>query len=137
MGTDDGCQYCEDCMTWWYHGTAPAQAPDAASYLDGLVYKRRVRATVEPFLVYASQQGAKHRFNTGCGAHVRVKGLGLGCWWVTPGQEALMKEVYSEVMEERKLPGIDVLEFAFFPSKEVTAEAGHIKVRASECSFAE
>ena len=29
-----------------------SQAPDAASYLDGLVYKRRIRATVEPFLVY-------------------------------------------------------------------------------------
>ena len=28
------------------------QAPDAASYLDGLIYQRRIRATVEPFLVY-------------------------------------------------------------------------------------
>ena len=27
-------------------------ASDAVSYLDGLVYKRRIRATVEPFLVY-------------------------------------------------------------------------------------
>merc|ERR1712070_995732 len=40
-------------------------------------------------------------------------------------------------MEERTLPGIDVLEFAFFPSKEVPAEAGHIEVRASKCGFAE
>ena len=113
------------------------QAPDAASYLDGLVYKRRIRATVEPFLVYASQLGEEHRASTGHGAHVRAKGLGLGAWWKTPVQEVLMKEVYSEVMAERQLLGIDVLEFAFFPSKDVPAGSGRIEVRASSCSFAE
>jgi hypothetical protein len=134
--TDDGRQYCKECITWYY-GTAPAQAPDAVSYLDGLVYKRRIRTTVEPFLIYASQVGAKHRNTAGHGAHARVKGLGLGCWWVTPVQERLMKDVYSEVMEARKLSGIDVLEFAYFPSEDVPAGSGHIKVSASKCGFAE
>ena len=84
-------------------------ASDAVSYLDGLVYKRRIRATVEPFLVYASELGEEHRASTGHGAHVRAKGLGLGAWWKTPVQEVLMKEVYSEVMAERQLLGIVVL----------------------------
>ena len=52
-------------------------------------------------------------------------------------QEVLMKEVYSEVMAERQLLGIVVLEFAFFPSEDVPAGSGRIEVRASSCSFAE
>ena len=48
-----------------------------------------------------------------------------------------MKEVCSEVMAERQLLGIDVLEFAFFPSKDVPAGSGRIEVRASSCGFAE
>ena len=111
-------------MTVRHHGTTPAHAADAASYLDGFVYKRRIRAVVEPFLVYASQMGEQHRGTVGQGAHVRVKGLGLGCWWVTPVQEALMKQVYAEVMEATHLPGIDVLEFAFFPSGGRARESG-------------
>jgi len=138
--TEGGCQYCQDCREWWYgwYGNLPpTQASDATSYLDGLVYKRRIRATVEPFMVYASQLGEDHRANAGHGAHVRVKGLGLGCWWVTPVQEILMKQVYSEVLAERELAGIDILEFAFFPSEDVPEGLGHIEVRASRCSFAE
>eukprot|EP00747_Dinoflagellata_sp_TGD_P201790 gnl/TRDRNA2_/TRDRNA2_75270_c0_seq1.p1 gnl/TRDRNA2_/TRDRNA2_75270_c0~~gnl/TRDRNA2_/TRDRNA2_75270_c0_seq1.p1 ORF type:complete len:294 (+),score=32.76 gnl/TRDRNA2_/TRDRNA2_75270_c0_seq1:576-1457(+) len=135
--TDAGHKYCESCMTWWYDGSAPAWEPDTASYLDGLVYKRRVRATVEPFLVYASQLGEKHRVSACHGAHVRVTGLGLGCWWVTPLQEVLIKEVYSEVIQIRTLPGIDILEFANFPSGDVPTQSEHIEVRASKCGFAE
>ena len=48
-----------------------------------------------------------------------------------------MKEVYAEVMEATQLPGIDVLEFAFFPSRGVPASPGRIEVRATRCSFAE
>ena len=134
--TDHGWQYCASCMTA-YHGTAPAQLPDNPSYLDGFVYKRRIRVTVEPFLVYASQLGIMHRDSTGHGAHVRVKGLGLGAWWVDPVQEVLMKEVYAEVLAARELPGIDMLEFAFFPSEDVPAGPVHIEVKATKCAFAE
>merc|ERR1719221_1710530 len=97
-----------------YYGAAPEQAPDKLPYLDCLVYKRRIRATVEPFLVYASHLGVTHRAKLGHGAHVRVKGLGLGAWWVDPVQESLMKQVYVEVLAAREFPGIDVLDFAFF-----------------------
>ena len=48
-----------------------------------------------------------------------------------------MKQVYAEVMEATHLPGIDVLEFAFFPSGDVPAGPGRIEVRATRCSFAE
>jgi len=140
LWTDEGWQCCQECRDWWYgwNGeTPPALAPNAPSYLDGLVYKRRIRATVEPFLVFASQLGEEHRASSGQGALVRVKGLGLGCWWVTPVQEMLMKQVYAEVIAERQLSGIDILEFAFFPSEHVPAGSGRIEVRASKCSFAE
>ena len=48
-----------------------------------------------------------------------------------------MKEVCSEVMAERQLLGIVVLEFAFFPSEDVPAGSGRIEVSASSSSFAE
>lgn len=129
-------QYCASCMSDYY-GNAPTEPADKALYLDGLVYKRRICATVEPFLVYASQLGSAHRSTSGCGAHVRVKGLGLGAWWVDPVQEALMKDVYAEVLGARDLPGIDVLEFCFFPSEDVPAAPGHIEMTATKCSFAD
>lgn len=136
--TDAGRQYCASCMTKHYDGKAPAQPPDTPSYLDGFVYKRRIRATVEPFLEYASQLGATHRTVAGGhGAHVRVKGLGLGAWWVDPVQEDLMKQVYEELLVERTLSGIDVLEFAYFPSEDVPAGSRTIHVKASKCGFAE
>jgi len=120
-----------------YYGKAPTEPSDDPLYLDGLVYKRRICAIVEPFLEYASQLGSEHRSTSGCGAHVRVKGLGLGAWWVDPVQEVLMKEVYAEVMEARGLPGIDVLEFCFFPSDDVPAAPRHIETTATKCSFAD
>ena len=48
-----------------------------------------------------------------------------------------MKEVCSEVMAERQLLGIVVLEFAFLPSEDVPAGSGRIEVSASSSSFAE
>lgn len=134
--TVHGQQYCESCMSDYY-GTAPTEPPDDPLYLDGLVYKRRISATVEPFLEYASQVGSTHRSTSGCGAHVRVKGLGLGAWWVDPVQEVLMKEVYADLLEARSLPGIDVLEFCFFPSEDVPSPPRHIDTRATKCSFAD
>jgi hypothetical protein len=132
----DGKQYCAACMTQ-YHGATPSESPDRPSFLDGFIYKQRIRATVEPFLEYASQLGTAHRASAGCGAHVRVKGLGLGAWWVDPVQEDLMKKVYAEVLAERELLGVDVLEFAYFPSEDVPTGSDRIEVRASKCSFAD
>jgi len=134
--TEDGQQYCAACMIAYY-GTAPARPPDQPFFLDCLVYKRRIRATVEPFLEYASQLGTSHRAVWSCGAYVRVKGLGLGAWWVDPIQETLMKQVYEEVIAERALSGIDVLDFAFFPSETVPASTETMEVKASKSSFAE
>merc|ERR1712079_896920 len=41
------------------------------------------------------------------------------------------------VMAKRELPGIEVLEFAFFPSESVPPGPAHVEGRASRCSFAE
>lgn len=133
---DQGKEYCAKCMTWYY-GSAPQGAPSRPSFLDGKIYKGRIRATVEPFLVYTSHLGITHEASAGRGAHVRVKGLGLGAWWVHPVQERLMKEVYAEVLAARELPGIEVLEFAFFPSPAVPVVSGSVQIRASSASLAE
>merc|ERR1712217_295014 len=80
--------------------------------------------------------GEAHRAKRGHGAHVRVKGLGLGAWWVTPFQEDLMKQVYAEILAATELTGIDVLEFAFFPTMDVPVGRSGFEVIATKCSFA-
>jgi hypothetical protein len=119
-----------------YYCEEPSNPPDSPAYLDGYIYKRRIRATVEPFLAYASKVGKNHRAMQGHGAHVRVRGLGLGCWLADPVQEDLMMEVYKEVLAESELPGIDVLEFTYFNSKDLPA-SHTIEVKATMSSFAE
>jgi len=105
-----------------FHKIAPWEGEmecDEPRFLDTFVYSERIRRVVVPFLIKASQAAGEG------GSHVRVKGLGLGCWQVDPVQEALMLEVYSDVLLSIPLPGIKVLEFAWFPSAESLSGVGH------------
>ncbi|CAE7309414.1 MSH2, partial [Symbiodinium sp. KB8] len=77
-------KYCRSCMEY-YHGGAVSKPADTPKYLDKEIYQLRIRQTVRPFLLYASQQGQRHRAQARghpLGAHARVKGLGLGAWWI-------------------------------------------------------
>jgi len=136
----DGQKWCEACMSWFYGGDAgfyacgekawPAERL-RKTYLDTKLYKVRIRRSVAPFLAFASKHGAASG-----GAHVRVKGLGLGVWQVDPVQEYLMKKVYQELLDTEAYPGISVLEFAWFASEGLPQHES-IKIFASKAAFAD
>jgi len=136
--------YCRTCMESYYGG-AVSKPADMPKYLDKEIYQLRIRQTVRPFLLYASERGLRHRARAEghpLGAHARVKGLGLGAWWIDPIQEPLMYRVYERILREEPLEGIDVLDFSFFPSavpdSVVSAGAAHgIQVIATQSGFAE
>lgn len=114
-------EVCENPGTR-FHKIAPwegEQESEEPHFLDTLVYSERIRCVVVPFLIKSSQAAGEG------GSHVRVKGLGLGCWQVDPVQEALMLEVYADALLSIPLPGIKVLEFAWFPSAKSLRGVGH------------
>lgn len=133
--------YCRQCME--YYGTI-SNSSDLPRYLDKTVYAVRMRRVIEPFLLKASEAGVSHG---AAGAHVRVKGLGLGVWQLDPIQEEIMMDVYADVLRSRNLAGISVLEFAWFPSAKLVAGVGDkqsfpgsgnhsVEIRFTECGFA-
>ncbi|CAE7429344.1 MSH2 [Symbiodinium natans] len=143
---------CDKCMEFFpktcmtsYYGSPPSWPPDPARYLDKEIYQLRIRHSVFPFLACASELGARHREGSRGqrGAHARVKGLGLGAWWVDPVQESLMYAVYETILQEgSNLQGIDVLDFSFFPtalpaSVIAAGAARGIEVIATQSGFAE
>jgi len=86
------------------------------SFLDTVAYKRRCRLGVEPFLIDANDRALA----LGRKAYVALMGLGLGCWAVAglhPGTEGIQKriqlEAYLDVLQDRALPAIAHLNFAY------------------------
>lgn len=80
--------------------------------LDVELYRQRLRASIEPFLLDADARAAA----AGRRAYVHVVGLGLGVWRVHPRQEALMVETYAELLRELALPNLADLDFSWFPN---------------------
>ena len=125
-----------------FHELSKDDESAESKFLDTLVYATRIRRVVAPVLMKASQAGSD------AGSHVRVKGLGLGVWQVDPVQEALMLDVYAEILDAVHLPGIAVLEFAWFPTatalrgvrhgERFPARSGHeVEIRFSTCCLAD
>jgi hypothetical protein len=130
-------------MQRYYGKVTPA--PDSPRYLDKAVYAVRLLKVIEPFLSKASEAGVSHG---AAGAHLRVKGLGLGVWQLDPVQEEIMVAVYAKLFRSKMLPGISVLEFAYFPTVQnldgvedkscFPAAGGHsVEIRFTKCGFAE
>lgn len=82
-------------------------------YLDGAVYKKRMRLVLEPFLVDAHERGKKHNKKVYC----HVVGLGLGVWQVSSQQAQLMLEVYADIIRARNLSYIADIDFSWFPNE--------------------
>lgn len=80
------------------------------------VYKKRLRMTIEPFLLAANQRARE------CGrkAYVHAVGIGLGAWLVSPKQGQWMTDVYADVLAENKLEWIADIDFSWFPKDCVT-----------------
>lgn len=84
----------------------------AATYLDALAYKARMRLSVEPFLLDAEARAAA----AGRRAYLHLVGLGLGVW-ATPveaEQTRLLVEVYADALAAHELPHLADLDFSWF-----------------------
>jgi hypothetical protein len=79
-------------------------------YLDSLVYKKRIKLVIEPFLVDANDRGMAQGKKVYCHA----VGLGLGVWQITPLQTKLMLEVYAEILKNRDVSWIADIDFSWF-----------------------
>lgn len=81
------------------------------TYLNKAVYKQRIRAVIEPFLVAADAYGKEYDQSV----FVEVSKIGLGAWGVDPEQQApLQLEVYAEILSEIYLPQISDINFGRF-----------------------
>jgi uncharacterized protein DUF4804 len=80
-------------------------------YFDGAVYKERMRAVIEPFLLDAQRRGIAANKK----AYVHAVGLGLGVWEKTPQQAVLMLAVYADIIKSNNLSMIADIDFSWFP----------------------
>jgi len=79
--------------------------------LHAELYKRRMRMSIEPFLLDADERAASE----GKRAYVHAVGLGLGVWTVDESQGQLMLDVYADVLHDCPLPNVGVIDFSYFP----------------------
>lgn len=86
------------------------------TYFDAVIYKKRMRMVIEPFLVDANDRGVQDNQKVYC----HVVGLGLGVWQQSPVQGKLMLEVYAEIIASRSLPAIADIDFSWFPAAYTT-----------------
>lgn len=92
----------------------PEQAParyTADGELDEVMYKKRMRITVDILLKEAEARAARVSKR----AYVVIVGLGLGVWRINPKQAQLFVECFTEslIENERYLVLLETLEFAF------------------------
>lgn len=81
------------------------------TYLNVEVYKKRIRMSVEPFLLEANNKALQQKTK----AYVHAVGIGLGVWKLSDHQGKLMVDVYSDVIKERNLTHISDIDFSWFP----------------------
>ncbi len=88
---------------------------------DCNVYKKRMRAVIEPYLLEANLRGIEAKKQVYC----HVVGLGLGVWQKRPEQGRMMLEVYKELLEWHKLDHISDINFSWFPdnAQSITIDA--------------
>ncbi len=104
-----------------------AGAPDrflplgGGRYLDAEAYRRRLRMSVEPFLLDANLRARQ----AGRRAYVHVVGLGLGVWAVHLAQAELQAQVYCDVLRQHRLEQIADLDFSWFGDASRCGDAGH------------
>jgi len=100
---------------------------------DGDVYKRRMRMSVEPFLLDADARAcgrSKELNGRPVKAFVHVVGLGLGAWVLDERvQSDLMLEVYQKVMEEHELKNIGTVNFSYFSNACNQGLVSHPRIR--------
>lgn len=88
--------------------------PGKNIYLDTHVYKKRLKMSIEPFILHANALGLKENKKVYCHA----VGLGLGVWQLDQElQTTLMLEVYEQIFKENTLEAISDIDFSWFSKK--------------------
>lgn len=81
-------------------------------FFDNRIYKKRLKMTIEPFLLHANTIAKQSHKKAYC----HVVGLGLGVWQLDQKLQAkLMLEVYEEILKEHTLDHISDIDFSWFP----------------------
>jgi hypothetical protein len=101
---------------------------DDTTYFDTVIYKKRMRLVIEPFLVDANQRGIEASKKVYCHA----VGLGLGVWQKTPQQAQLMLDVYADILNTTQFPHISDIDFSWFLPKNALAVKQDIKIHFSK-----
>lgn len=84
-------------------------------FLNVLVYKARMKVSIESFLCEANNIASLE----GAQAYVHAVGLGIGVWAKNASlQTMLILEVYSEVLSEQKFNNIADIDFSYFEKAE-------------------
>lgn len=94
-------------------------------FFNSDVYKKRMRCSVEPFLVDANER-AKHERTKG---YVYAAATGLGVWLLHPIQKQLLLEVYLDVLNERQLTSLSDLQISWFTEEPLIAH--HLQIKPS------
>lgn len=97
------------------------------------IYKKRMRMSIEPFLLDAESHARKHNDIEGSRrmkAYVHVVGLGVGAWALEETvQTDLMLQVYQDVLEECELDSIGTLDFSWFGDACNRSLVRHARIR--------
>jgi hypothetical protein len=79
-----------------------------------VVFAKRMRLTVEPYLLDADVRGRAE----GKKAHCVVVGLGLGVWKLANCQTQILVDVYADILRENYLPNIGEITFSWFDTNQ-------------------
>ena len=83
------------------------------TYLDSLIYQKRLTFVIEPFLLDANDRGKQENKKVYC----HIVGLGLGVWQITSIQAKLMLEAYTDIIKTKNLTYISDIDFSWFPKE--------------------
>ena len=103
------------------------------TYFFNDLYKTRMKCAIEPFLQDANDRAKE----SGKKAHLRVIGLGLGCWMFSQKQEPILIQAYEDVLLSFSFPHISNIEFVWFNEHDKigrikTGENGHIDIQSTK-----
>lgn len=82
-------------------------------YLNCDVFRKRMRAVLEPFLLDANERA----FDKSTSAYVHMVGLGLGVWALDDAlQGALLVQAVAQILESQALPNVSDIDFSWLPA---------------------
>lgn len=116
-------------------GSSGSYVPLPGCLFNPEIYKKRMRMSIEPFLLDADNQARKLSSSSGTGsqrikAYVHVVGLGVGAWALEQTvQTDLMLQVYQDLLTEFDFSFIGTLDFSWFGDTCNQSLVRHARIR--------